>query len=65
MKITAPAPLSTTLGGTRAVMNTKSQKMSRTEFLWLRWLARRCPWYIRLIAGKQADDVFRRIKDAE
>jgi hypothetical protein len=47
------------------VMSTKSQKMSRIQFLWLRWLARHWPWYIKLVAGKQADDIFRRIKEAE
>jgi hypothetical protein len=46
-------------------MNAKGQKMSRAQFLWLRWLARRCPWYIKLVAGKQADDIFRRVKEAE
>jgi len=46
-------------------MSTKSHKMSRLEFLWLRWLARHCPWYIKLVAGKQSDDIFRRIKEAE
>ena len=51
--------------GRPTIMSTKSQKMSRMQFLWLRWLARRCPWYIKLVAGKQADDIFRRIKDAE
>ncbi len=47
------------------VVSAKSQKMSRMQFLWLRWLAKYCPWYIKLIAGKRADDVFRRIKEAE
>ena len=46
-------------------MSMKSQMMSRMQFLWLRWLARHCPWYIKLVAGKQADDIFRRIKEAE
>jgi hypothetical protein len=52
-------------GDTGINMNAKRQKMSRTQFLWLRWLTKRCPWYIRLIAGKQADEIFRRVKDAE
>ena len=47
------------LGGTSAVMSTKSHKMNRMQFLWLRWVARHCPWYIELVAGKQADDIFR------
>jgi hypothetical protein len=46
-------------------MNAKRQKMGRTQFLWLRWLAKRCPWYIKLVAGKRAEDIFRRIRDAE
>jgi hypothetical protein len=41
------------LGGARTVMNMKRQKMSRMQFLWLRWLTRRCPCYIKLVAGKQ------------
>ncbi len=49
----------------RRTMNAKSHKMSRLQFLWLRWLTRRCPCYIRLIAGRQADEVFRRVKEAE
>ena len=60
-----PERLHSALGGTDTVMSTKSQKMSRMQFLWLRWLARRCPWYIRLVGGKQADDIFRRVKEAE
>jgi hypothetical protein len=40
-------------------------KIKRAQFLWLSWLAKRCPRYIRLVAGKQADEVFRRAKDAE
>src|SRR5207244_13365346 len=51
--------------GVRTVMNTKRQKMSRMQFLWLRWLARHCPWYIRLVAGKHAGELCRQIKDAE
>jgi hypothetical protein len=46
-------------------MDSKRQRMSRMQFLLLRWLARHCPWYIKLVAGKQAVDIFRRIKDAE
>ncbi len=46
-------------------MSAKGQKMSRVQFLWLRWLTKRCPWYIKLVAGKQAGEVFRQVKDAE
>jgi hypothetical protein len=46
-------------------MNAKHEKMGRLQYLIMRWIAQWCPWYIRLVAGKHADEVFRRIKDAE
>jgi hypothetical protein len=27
------------------------------------WIAKRFPWYVRLVAGKRADEVFRRISE--
>ncbi len=46
-------------------MSSNQQKMSRLQFVLLRRIATHCPWYIRLVAGKYAEEVLRRLHDAE
>jgi hypothetical protein len=37
--------------------------LSRLQCLFAEWLAKRFPWYIRLLAGQNADKVFRQISE--
>jgi hypothetical protein len=48
-------------------MRNKHSKAWRWYFTMsvMRWIAKWCPWYIRLVAGPHADEVFRQIKDSE
>jgi hypothetical protein len=39
------------------------QNLYRWQALFAEWIARRFPWYVRLVAGKHADEVFQRIAE--
>lgn len=37
------------------------QHLFRVHSLFAEWIAKRFPWYVRLVAGQSADEVFRQI----